>query len=69
MIYGYGVAPKPAHQGEELLASIALGVTSGAVSAMLIYPKRRAAAFKVLIGALLIDAVLMGVFERKYGGI
>ncbi len=66
---GYGVAPRTTNQGEELLASLALGVTSGAVTAMLLSPKNRGPAFRVLLAALLVDAVLMGLFERKYGGV
>lgn len=66
---GFGLAPAPQPQGLSLLASVATGVTSGAVTAMLIYPKRRPQAFKVLLAALAIDAVLMGFFERRYGGV
>lgn len=65
---GFGVVPKRTNQAEELLSSVALGVTSGAVTAMLLSPKRRGAAFRVLVAALMVDAVLMGLFELKYGG-
>ena len=65
---GFGVAPRASNQGEELLSSLALGVTSGAVTAMLMSPKRRGVAFRVLLAALAVDALLMGMFELKYGG-
>lgn len=69
-MHGFGVAPiTQADRREELISAVAVGVTSGAVTTMLIYPKRRGAAFKVLLGALVVDAILMGAFSLKYGGI
>jgi len=65
---GFGMAPTPQPQGLSLLASIATGVTSGAVTTMLIFPQRRPQAFKLLLAALVVDAALMGFFERRYGG-
>lgn len=66
----FGTVPSPALKVEEdLLLNIALGVTAGAVTTMLIQPSLKSKAFKVLLGTLLVDAILLGAAAVRRGGI